>query len=185
MLFRDRFRKRSRAIAHARAQMRCSRGNQKARRQTRPVVHLSEEGDMSTVSSVCGRAGIWVGVFAFALASGLVFLRLRKHPRFVFVLHALPLCGAGAALSAMVGWFASGFAGIRDVLSSFTRRPCAGRELLCLRRSVGLIRLLLASAICLRASSVAPVRGGTYFSLPPQRKVGKRKRLTPPTFLPA
>jgi hypothetical protein len=24
--------------------------------------------------------------------------------------------------------------------------------------------------------SVAPVRGGTYFSLPPQRKVGKRKR---------
>ncbi|MEX3977268.1 hypothetical protein, partial [Paraburkholderia caribensis] len=26
----------------------------------------------------------------------------------------------------------------------------------------------------------APVRGGTYFSLPPQRKVGKRKRLTPP-----
>jgi hypothetical protein len=41
----------------------------------------------------------------------------------------------------------------------------------------------LASACCLRASSVAPVRGGTYFSLPPQRKVGKRKRLTPPTFL--
>ena len=27
--------------------------------------------------------------------------------------------------------------------------------------------------------SVAPVRGGTYFSLPPQREVGKRKRLTP------
>ncbi|WP_208525960.1 hypothetical protein, partial [Paraburkholderia hospita] len=26
----------------------------------------------------------------------------------------------------------------------------------------------LASALCLRASSVAPVRGGTYFSLPPQ-----------------
>ncbi|WP_204117439.1 hypothetical protein, partial [Paraburkholderia sp. C35] len=26
------------------------------------------------------------------------------------------------------------------------------------------------------ASCVAPVRGGTYFSLPPQRKVGKRKR---------
>ncbi|MEX3977233.1 hypothetical protein AB4Y37_41755, partial [Paraburkholderia caribensis] len=38
----------------------------------------------------------------------------------------------------------------------------------------------LASAICFRASRVAPVRGGTYFSLPPQRKVGKRKRLTPP-----
>ena len=34
------------------------------------------------------------------------------------------------------------------------------------------------------ASSVAPVRGGTYFSLPPQRKVGKRKRLTPPARVP-
>ncbi|CAG9242762.1 hypothetical protein PCAR4_1200030 [Paraburkholderia caribensis] len=44
---------------------------------------------------------------------------------------------------------------------------------------------LLASALCLWFASVAPVRGGTYFSLPPQRKVGKRKRLTPPTFLPA
>jgi hypothetical protein len=32
-------------------------------------------------------------------------------------------------------------------------------------------------------SSVAPVRGGTYFSLPPQRKVGKRKRLTPPVLV--
>ena len=42
----------------------------------------------------------------------------------------------------------------------------------------------LASALCLRASSVAPVRGGTYFSLPPQRKVGKRKRLTPPARVP-
>nr|WKF55977.1 hypothetical protein HUO10_000421 [Paraburkholderia busanensis] len=29
---------------------------------------------------------------------------------------------------------------------------------------------------------VAPVRGSTYFSLPPQRKVGKRKRLTPLIF---
>src|SRR5579859_8020452 len=28
--------------------------------------------------------------------------------------------------------------------------------------------------------SVPPVRGGTYFSLPPQRKVGKRKRLEAP-----
>ncbi|ALL64125.1 hypothetical protein K788_0009097 [Paraburkholderia caribensis MBA4] len=41
----------------------------------------------------------------------------------------------------------------------------------------------LASAMRYLASGVAPVRGGTYFSLPPQRKVGKRKRLTPPTFL--
>ncbi|WP_218002760.1 hypothetical protein, partial [Paraburkholderia mimosarum] len=31
-----------------------------------------------------------------------------------------------------------------------------------------------------RYASVAPVRGGTYFSLPWQRKVGKRKPLTPP-----
>src|SRR6185369_8956062 len=42
----------------------------------------------------------------------------------------------------------------------------------------------LASAICYLASRVAPVRGGTYFSLPPQRKVGKRKRLTPPAHVP-
>ena len=41
----------------------------------------------------------------------------------------------------------------------------------------------LASAQCRRASRVAPVRGGTYFSLPPQRKVGKRKRLTPPALV--
>jgi hypothetical protein len=32
------------------------------------------------------------------------------------------------------------------------------------------------SLFCYRFISVAPVRGGTYFSLPPQRKVGKRKR---------
>ncbi|CAN7660722.1 hypothetical protein [Paraburkholderia sp. SIMBA_054] len=44
---------------------------------------------------------------------------------------------------------------------------------------LGVLALALASAFCLRVSSVAPVRGGTYFSLPPQRKVGKRKRLTP------
>jgi hypothetical protein len=54
-----------------------------------------------------------------------------------------------------------------------------------IRVTVFVFALSLASAFCLRASRVAPVRGGTYFSLPPQRKVGKRKRLTPPTFLPA
>jgi hypothetical protein len=48
---------------------------------------------------------------------------------------------------------------------------------------LGLLLLSLASALCLRTSRVAPVRGGTYFSLPPQRKVGKRKRLTPPVLL--
>jgi hypothetical protein len=50
---------------------------------------------------------------------------------------------------------------------------------------VGAFAFALASAFCLRASGVAPVRGGTYFSLPPQRKVGKRKRLTPPILIPA
>jgi hypothetical protein len=35
----------------------------------------------------------------------------------------------------------------------------------------------LASALCLRGAGDAPVRGGTYFSLPRQRKVGKRKPL--------
>jgi hypothetical protein len=60
-------------------------------------------------------------------------------------------------------------------------------------RSVGVLSLVgclvwLPAAVC-RCSwgvglsllsywfaGVAPVRGGTYFSLPPQRKVGKRKR---------
>ncbi|MFP3559216.1 hypothetical protein SB861_52585, partial [Paraburkholderia sp. SIMBA_049] len=37
---------------------------------------------------------------------------------------------------------------------------------------VGVSAFARASAYCLRASCVAPVRGGTYFSLPPQRKVG-------------
>jgi hypothetical protein len=35
----------------------------------------------------------------------------------------------------------------------------------------------LASAISFWSASVAPVRGGTYFSLQRQRKVGKRKPL--------
>jgi len=35
----------------------------------------------------------------------------------------------------------------------------------------------LASAVSYRFASVAPVRGGTYFSLQRQRKVGKRKPL--------
>src|ERR1700760_1111015 len=42
------------------------------------------------------------------------------------------------------------------------------------------VGFLLASAGCLWSAWVAPVRGGTYFSLPPQRKVGKRKRLEAP-----
>ena len=37
--------------------------------------------------------------------------------------------------------------------------------------------LLLASAFSYWSASVAPVRGGTYFSLQRQRKVGKRKPL--------
>jgi hypothetical protein len=54
-------------------------------------------------------------VVAFALGVGR--LTLRWHPRFVSVLQVLPLC---ACL----------FAGIRDSLACFTRRPCAGRHLL-------------------------------------------------------
>jgi len=60
-----------------------------------------------------------------------------------------------------------------------------------LSSTVGVLRKLLgselvfslASAFCFWFASVAPVRGGTYFSLPPQRKVGKRKRLTPPVLV--
>ncbi|TCG03560.1 hypothetical protein BZM27_47475, partial [Paraburkholderia steynii] len=65
-----------------------------------------------------------MGFSAFTLASAmrLVFVPLRWHPRYAFVLQALPF----------------------DVLA-----------------------FALASAICYLASRVAPVRGGTYFSLPP------------------
>jgi hypothetical protein len=66
----------------------------------------------------------------------------------------LLLCGAGGFV-----WCFGLSAGIRGLTS------WCGR--------VGLLVFLLASALCLRASSVAPVRGGTYFSLPPQRKVGE------------
>jgi general secretion pathway protein K len=38
------------------------------------------------------------------------------------------------------------------------------------------------SLLCSRSISVAPVRGSTYFSLQRQRKVGKRKPLTPPAY---
>ena len=48
----------------------------------------------------------------------------------------------------------------------------------------GVFVFAVASAFCYWFASVAPVRGGTYFSLPPQRKVGKRKRLTPPAHVP-
>ncbi|WP_353555927.1 hypothetical protein [Paraburkholderia terrae] len=85
--------------------------------------------------------GVRCLVFGTLCASaGVGCLPLRWHPRFAFVLQAVP---------------------------------------------VSVLAFAPASALCLRASRVAPVRGGTYFSLPPQRKVGKRKRLTPPTFLPA
>ncbi|CAG9212195.1 conserved hypothetical protein [Paraburkholderia caribensis] len=35
----------------------------------------------------------WGGVLAFAMASAICFC-FRWHPRYVSVLHALPLCGA-------------------------------------------------------------------------------------------
>jgi hypothetical protein len=78
------------------------------------------------------------------------------HPRFVIVLHASPLCGRHLLF---------GFAFAAKVMP------------------FGISAFVLASAFCLRASRVAPVRGGTYFSLPLQRKVGKRKRLTPPVLV--
>jgi len=75
--------------------------------------------------------------------------------------------GRGVECFHGAGWWVCFFVGIRG----------GGR---CCR---GVVSFALASAFCLRASSVAPVRGGTYFSLPPQRKVGKRKRLTPPAHV--
>ncbi|SIT35664.1 membrane hypothetical protein [Paraburkholderia piptadeniae] len=44
----------------------------------------------------------------------------------------------------------------------------------------GVFAFALASAYAPRGAGVAPVRGGTYFSLQRQRRVSKRKPLTPP-----
>jgi hypothetical protein len=86
----------------------------------------------------------------------------------------LPLKNVGNLISRAATWgcevwFALACAGIREVVFAV--------------QAVWFFAFSLASALCLRASSVAPVRGGTYFSLPPQRKVGKRKRLTPPVLV--
>ncbi|MHB9838588.1 hypothetical protein Q8F57_027545 [Paraburkholderia terrae] len=62
---------------------------------------------------------------------------------------------------------------------SFVCDAVGGLRLGFVRVAVFAVAFSLASAMRYLASSVAPVRGGTYFSLPPQRKVGKRKRLTP------
>ena len=70
------------------------------------------------------------------------------------------------------------------------RRSLVGRVLGCLSvwSSLPAWRVCLhacgvgLSLICFWSISVPPVRGGTYFSLPPQRKVGKRKRLKPLIF---
>jgi hypothetical protein len=70
--------------------------------------------------------------------------------------------------------FALVFAGIRDALGFFAFALASEGER-SQRRWFGLLVFSLASALCLRASSVAPVRGGTYFSLPPQRKVAISK----------
>ena len=67
------------------------------------------------------------------------------------------------------------------------RRSLVGRVLGCLSvwSSLPAWRVCLhacgvgLSLICFWSISVPPVRGGTYFSLPPQRKVGKRKQLKP------
>src|SRR5258708_34989393 len=77
------------------------------------------------------------------------------------------------------------------VVGSFAVGFCSG--MVCLRRGEGggAIWLALLEFVLLLASGGAfpcfacgllafPCAGGTYFSLPPQRKVGKRKRLKPP-----
>ncbi|MFP3552415.1 hypothetical protein SB861_17075 [Paraburkholderia sp. SIMBA_049] len=104
-------------------------------------------------SAYCLRASC-VAVWCFGLCAGirvmpscfmrrrLVFWPLRWHSRYAFVLHALPFGVLAFAL-------ASAYAFMLHALP------------------FGVLAFALASALCLRASCVAPVRGGTYFSLPP------------------
>ncbi|WP_208545849.1 hypothetical protein, partial [Paraburkholderia steynii] len=73
---------------------------------------------------VCREVVVFVFVFVCdaglglcRCAGGLVFWGLRWHSRYAFVLHASP---SSFCL----------FAGIRDSLACFRRRPCAGRHLL-------------------------------------------------------
>ena len=90
---------------------------------------------------------LWLGRgWRFGLQ--VVRLGLRWHPRCVLFLPGLV------------------FAGIRVLSSCFTRRPCAfafslASAFRCLLREIrrGVFAFVLASALCLRASSVAPVRG--------------------------
>jgi hypothetical protein len=85
-------------------------------------------------------------------ACGLVFLCLREA---VF-------CCARCLVYLALRWHPRG--GVcctsRFGFFAFARRGL-------LRTRFGCFAFALASAPCLRASSVAPVRGGTYFSLPP------------------
>jgi hypothetical protein len=96
----------------------------------------------------------------------------------------------------VVGAFATRVVGLFAFARAFPRCALVARALLFVglplrwhlrfvvpTLAFGVLAFARASAFCLRASRVAPVRGGTYFSLPPQRKVGKRKRLTPPVLV--
>ncbi|WP_229514587.1 hypothetical protein [Paraburkholderia terrae] len=104
---------------------------------------------------LCGGMSQWVWFF---VCDAGWFAVLCAGIRFLpFVLHALPF-------------------GVLVFALAFARR-C----LLCKRFVFLLLRWHPRYSVC--HSSVAPVRGGTYFSLPPQRKVGKRKRLTPPALV--
>ncbi|MEX3933509.1 hypothetical protein AB4Y32_17170 [Paraburkholderia phymatum] len=97
--------------------------------------------------------------FVVALVAGvcdfvLVFMACRRRCGFVLIFYGLPPASAMRFCFDFL-WLA---AGIRDAVLFWF--------------------LWLAASIrdAPRGAGAAPVRGGTYFSLPPQRKVGKRKR---------
>ncbi|MEM5437344.1 hypothetical protein [Paraburkholderia diazotrophica] len=73
-----------------------------------------------------------------------------------------------------IAWLFQRAAGIRNcvVVSACRRHP----------QLRGCFSVPPASAIAPRGAGVAPVRGGTYSSLPRQRRVGRRKPLTPPVL---
>jgi hypothetical protein len=105
-----------------------------------------------------------VGPFFCAFAAWAFF---RGHPRgafaggFLALASAMRLCGAGV----VAAWLPFAWAS--------AMRFCGA--------GVAVARLPFAWASAMRfcGAGVAPVRGGTYFSLQRQRKVGKRKPLTP------
>jgi hypothetical protein len=116
----------------------------------------------------CCAGCFWFLWFAYG---GALFL-------FCFGLLALPVWLVALQALALFSYWSFGVA----VLAVCQRRwPCLAFGLFVLAFLLFALGVGLSLFSC-RYICTAPVRGGTYFSLPPQRKVGKRKRAHTASF---